>query len=49
VYEALSYYFVAGKFMWRMRCPNGSYSLQQWREIQKVRTLIGIGNAASSV
>ena len=25
-----------GGFMWRMRCPNGSYSLAQWKEILKV-------------
>jgi len=25
-----------GGFMWRMRCPNGSYSLDQWKEILKV-------------
>lgn len=25
-----------GGFMWRMRCPNGSYTMQQWREVLKV-------------
>ena len=25
-----------GGFMWRMRCPNGSYTTAQWKEILKV-------------
>jgi len=25
-----------GGFMWRMRCPNGSYSIGQWKEVLKV-------------
>ena len=28
--------YMPGGFMWRMRCPNGSYSMKQWKEVLKV-------------